>query len=310
MARSGRRSPASLRKLHTRELDKRIVGLRSSTLKQLGRKTEALLGERDRREQDRKLTPDEKRKRLQGFSPCAVPGTDALLTLVEEIQNETGLRGAEAVEEAGRRNPALAARYLAESRGARPLPPWRGQHDHDSGPLASAWDDAIQRYDAMPPERRRDTIPPELARHLLSRWQPLYYVDDDGAVTGMAGDRDLAAFWNQRHRRPGYTGAPLVRLAINPEFPAADIIAAVRAVLRELPREARRRQPDDSDELARAIRWHYRLADGEPIDDLASEESARVPPTSGPVPLAADFDKAKKRVIRAVARLDELLSAV
>ena len=308
MARSRRSSQTSTRSINT--LDQDIARLKASTLKQLGRKLSKLLDERDRRGQDRKLTRDEKRKLLHGFSPGVAPATDALDTVIAEIESDSGLSFADAFEEAGRRHPELAAHYLAESRGARLLPPWRGQHDHDSGPLAAAWTDAIQRYAAMPPERQRDTVPPELARHLLSRWQPLYYVDDDGAVTGLSGDRDLAAHWNQPRRRPAYTTAPLIRLAINPEFPAADIIAALRAVLKEVPHDARRRQPHDSDELARAIRWYYRRADGVPIDDLASEEAARVPPASGSVPLATDFDRAKKRVARAVARLDALLSAV
>jgi hypothetical protein len=193
----------------------------------------------------------------------------------------------------GRDRPDLAALYLVESRGAKPLP------GSDTRVVSGrVWQEVDAVFARIPPAKRMGIIHPLVCRHWLSRWQPVYYLDEHHSVIGSGGDRLLGAHFDITDRRPRYTRAPLLRLAINLEFATADVITTIEAILRCRPPATRRRARYTAKDIAAIIRWYYRRRSGVPLKVLAAEEATqpRTRRTAARPHTAAAVRQAAKRI--------------
>ncbi len=213
-----------------------------------------------------------KSSRQEEFVPAYEgPATEALLVAIDKARRaDASLSYGDAYALVGRQQPDLAAVYLAESRGPKPLP---GGHDH--GVPAVVWRAAAQLYRSMTPQQQSATIPPIVAQHWLSRWQPMYYIDERGALIGSGGDRLLGRQYGVVNREPAYAKGTLVRLAINLDWSAEDILRSLARLLKERPAALRHRHRRTRSDLADALRWYYEKQSGVPVKVLAANAAGR-----------------------------------
>jgi len=144
-----------------------------------------------------------------------------------------------------------------------------------SGVAEKAWREANRLYAEMTETQRARTIPPVVARQWLSRWQPVYFLTDEGAVLGAGGDRLLGQHYGVTSREPAYASVPLLGVALNLEWSITDIVATIEAILRRRPKSAVRRHRYTLAEVQRIVLWYYRRHRGVPLKELASDEAAR-----------------------------------
>ena len=199
------------------------------------------------------------------------PGTLGLLREIDRrLAKPPALSYADAFIHAGTARPDLAALYLAESRGAKPLPGRPPDHP------AAMWTTVGRLYAALPDEVRTATLPPIVVRHWFMRDQPVYYVDDDGTIIGSGGDRLLARHARVTDLGPPYMADQLVRVAINLAWSSREIQRAITALLRARPPEARgHRHRYTSPQIAQIIRWYYLHRSGRPLKLLAIDAAIR-----------------------------------
>lgn len=299
--RTRRPDPAAL-SIHG--LEEFIQQLKAPTLLALNKKARPYLEELFSRRAALPPTRQESRELLRGFEPAEEgPGTLALTREIERrMKRDPTLSYGAAVVLVGRECPDLAEWYLAESRGAKPMP-GKGR----SGVAEKAWREANCLYARMTDAQRARTIPPLVARQWLSRWQPVYFLTDKGAVLGAGGDRLLGQHYGVTSREPAYASVPLLGVALNLEWSITDILATIEAILRLRPKSAVRRNRYTQAQMGQVVVWYYRRHRGVPLKVLASEEADRPRRRRGAAtPSTANaVDQAAKRIRAGIAWFEQ-----
>ena len=180
------------------------------------------------------------------------PGTLALMAEIDRRRvADSTLSYGDAFVQIAAACPDLAALYLVESRGAKPLPGRPADHHPD------LWAEVGRLYAALSDVVRADTVPPLVVRHWFMRDQPVYYVGDRGEIIGGAGDRLLARSQGRPDLRPRYASALLIPVALNLAWSSREIQRAIAAILQTRPADVSgTRQRYSREAIAAIIRWY------------------------------------------------------